>query len=247
MEKYSRVAKNAILGDGMLRINKKTAAITYISTDLKLLAHKERLLTKEGISVTVKKTQESGYGGTKTIYVYSTTADERVKEAADAGVSELLQDLTKEDIFLWYLDDGSWHIDRHTMHLYSNELNDEHSNLLISRIEILFGIAPTLRVDRKKDGREFNYLYFPRDLVRIVRPEIKKYIIENGIDTMLYKIGGIDFEEKPRKELTNDQVRNIRLLHKEEGMSADKIAEKFGYHIERIKNILNRKTYKKVV
>lgn len=64
MGKYSRDAKNAILGDGMLRLNKDSAAITYISTDLKLLGHKERLLAKEGIDVTVKKTQASGYGQT---------------------------------------------------------------------------------------------------------------------------------------------------------------------------------------
>lgn len=231
----------------MIRVNKSTAAITYISTDLNLLKHKEMLLKKEGLKVTVKKTQESGYGGSKTIHVYSTTSNEKVKEAWDVGIESLIKDLTKEDIILWYLDDGSWHIVRHTMHLYSNELNKEQSNDLINQIKKLYGVAPVLRIDRKQDGRQFYYLYFPRELVRIIRPEIKKYILENGIDSMIYKVGGKDFEEKPRREFTDDQVRTLRDLHKNKRMSADELAKRFGYSKNRISNLLEYKTYKNVI
>lgn len=199
MQRFSRIAKNAILGDGMLRLNKSTAAVIFISTDLKLLKFKEKLLEEEGLYVTVKKTQESGYGGIKVIHVYSSTPNEKVKEASDVGVESLIQDLTKEDLYLWYLDDGSWHKTRNTMHLYSNMLNEEQSNLLIKRIGEIYGIDPRLRVDRKKDGRAFYYLYFPRELVKLFRPEVKEYVIAAGINTMYYKFGGMDYEEKPSR------------------------------------------------
>lgn len=248
MEKYSRVAKNAILGDGILRVNKTTAAITYISTDLKLLAHKEMLLHSEGLEITVKKTQASGYGGTKTIHVYATTAGEKVKEASDVGVEALIQDLTKEDIYLWYLDDGSWHKHRHTMHLYSNELDNERSMLLIKRIEELYGIAPALRIDRKKDGRQFYYLYFPRDLVRIIRPEIEAYILDNGIDSMMYKVGGADYKDKEQsRSLTDNQVRTLRREYAQGELSVSKAAKKLNVSVGIIYAMLQGKSYKDVV
>ena len=73
------------------------------------------------------------------------------------------------------------------------------------------------------------------------------YILENGIDTMLYKVGGKDFEEKPRREFTDDQVRTLRNMHKNERMSADEIAKRFGYSAIRINNLLEYKMYKNVI
>lgn len=246
MEKFSRVAKNAILGDGTIRVNKDTAAMTYISTDLKLLEHKEKLLNEEGLSVTVKKTQTSGYGGTKTIYVYATTPSEAIKEAVDVGIETLLQDLTKEDLYLWYLDDGSWHKNANTMHLYSNMLDEHQSNILMNRIEELYGVRPRLNTDRKQDGRSFYYLYFSRELVRIFRPEIKAYLMKYKIDSMYYKFGGLDYvEEKPRF-LSDEEVRTIRSLSKE-GNSIKEVALLTGKTYDQTKRVISRNSYKNVI
>lgn len=246
MEKFSRVAKNAILGDGTIRANKDTAAMTYISTDLKLLEHKEKLLNEEGLSVTVKKTQTSGYGGTKTIYVYATTPSKAIKEAVDVGIETLLQDLTKEDLYLWYLDDGSWHKNANTMHLYSNMLDEEQSNILMNRIKELYGVKPRLNTDRKQDGRSFYYLYFPRELVRVFRPELKAYLMKYEIDSMYYKFGGLDYvEEKPRY-LSDEEVRTIRMLS-EEGNSIDEVATLTGKTYDQAKRVISRSSYKNVV
>lgn len=199
MQRFSRIAKNAILGDGMVISFVNRASISFMSTDLKLLQYKEKLLDEEGFAVSRWGTQASGYGGTKTIHNISTKSHAKIKEASDVGVEALIKDLTKEDMYLWYLDDGSWHIKNNTMHLYSNMLNEEQSNLLIKRIGDLYGIDPRLRVDRKKDGRAFFYLYFPRELVKLFRPEVKEYVTAAGIDTMFYKFGGMDYEEKPSR------------------------------------------------
>lgn len=247
MGEFSKVAKNAILGDGTLRINKDTAAITYISTDLSLLRHKEKLLAEEGIEVTVKKTQASGYGGKKTIHVYSATPSAAVKEASDAGIDKLIKDLTKEDIYLWYLDDGSWHINRLTMHLYSNMLDESQTHALIERIGELYGVEPRIRIDRKKDGRQFYYLYFPRELVRIIRPEIEDYIRKNGIESMLYKVGGDGYKEMDAVSITHDRVREIRRLYESEGKKVSEISKKLGLKPSRVSRIVRYETYKNVV
>jgi hypothetical protein len=193
---FSRIAKNARLGDGSIVKRAKNANLMFVSTDLPLLYFKKYLCNLEGIKTGRVKTQKSGYGGKKTIYKFSSLVDEKITKVYDAPMYEILQSLDKEDLFLWYMDDGRWHKNRHTMHLYSNMLNDEETEVLIGRIEELYGIAPRKRKDRKKDGREFNYIYFPRDLVRKFRPEFKEYVTSLQLESMYYKFGGLDYEDK---------------------------------------------------
>lgn len=247
MGRYSRAVKNARLGDGMVTNSKTVASVTYISTDLSLLKYKERMLLKEGAGITVKKTQESGYGGEKTIHVYASESSSEFKITADAPLEDILKDLTKEDLYLWYLDDGSWHLCRRTMHLYSNSLDKDQSNLLISRIKELYGIEPALRVDRKQDGRQFYYLYFPRKLVRIIRPEVERFISENGLETMYYKVGGKNYKEIDKPNLlTDDVVKKIRELHAKGVEDVETISKRKGLKYGRVQDVVARRTYKHV-
>ena len=192
---YSRIAKNAKLGDGCIVQQAKNASLGFMSTDLSLLLLKKEMCKNEGLYVGEIGTQKSGYGGTKIIYKFNTRINTKITEVANASLSELIATLDKEDLFLWYMDDGSWHINRHTMHLYSNMLNDAETDELITHIGDIYGIAPRPRKDRKKDGRSFNYLYFPRDLVKRFRPEFKDYAMSYGLESMYYKFGGIDYKE----------------------------------------------------
>lgn len=248
MEKFSKAVKNARIGDGMVTNHISVASVTFISTDLSLLRYKEKILQDEGVGITVKKTQKSGYGGKKTIYVYTSESNADFKDTADAKIEDIIKDLTKEDLYVWYLDDGSWHISRRTMHLYSNALDKEQSELLIERIEELYGIEPRLRVDRKKDGRQFYYLYFPRKLVRVFRPEVEKFIRENNLDTLYYKVGGKGYKEiEPPSKLTDEKVREIRELHGTKGKNIADIAEIYGIKQGRVRDVLTRRTYRSVI
>jgi hypothetical protein len=192
---YSRIAKNAKLGDGCVIHASKNAHLSFMSTDLDLLLLKQEMCYKEGFTTGNLGTQKSGYGGKKTIHKFDSRVNERITDVANASVSELILTLDKEDLFLWYMDDGSWHKNRNTMHLYSNMLNDAQTDELITHIGDIYGIAPRQRKDRKKDGRSFNYLYFPRDLVKRFRPEFKDYAMSHGLESMYYKFGGIDYKE----------------------------------------------------
>jgi hypothetical protein len=195
MGKLSRVGKNAKLGDGTIIHPKINASASFISTDIDVLKVKQMMCFMEGIKYSDFGTQKSGYGGKKTIYKFSTRVHERLTEVSNASVEEVISDLDKFDLFLWFMDDGSWHKNKHIMHLYSNMLNDSQTDLLISKIESLYGMAPTKRLDRKKDGRQFNYLYFPRELVKQFRPEFKETVMDLEIPSMFYKFGGLDYRE----------------------------------------------------
>lgn len=192
---YSRIAKNAKLGDGCIAKSCKNANLMFMSTDIKLLHLKRSMCLDEGLVIGDMGTQKSGYGGKKTIYKFGSRVNERITDVYNASITDLIQTLDKEDLFLWYMDDGSWHKTRNTMHLYSNMLDDEETEILIESIGSLYGILPRKRKDRKKDGRSFNYLYFPRTLVKAFRPEFKEYAISHELDTMYYKFGGLDYKE----------------------------------------------------
>jgi len=97
--------------------------------------------------------------------------------------------LTKTDLIMWYLDDGSYHIKRHTMHLYCNTLTDTQVNILIERTASLYSIAPRKRTDRKRDGRSFPYLYFPRTLVEVFRLDVEQFLLRHKTKSLFYKIG----------------------------------------------------------
>lgn len=189
------MAKNAKLGDGCIVKQSKNASLMFMSTDLSLIELKRNLCEIEGFELGKIGTQKSGYGGTKTIYKFSTCVNEEITRVADSSVSDVIKTLDKVDLFLWFMDDGSWHKRKHFMNLYSNMLNDVETNELIAKISDIYGISPKVVKDRKKDGRSFNYLYFPRELVKRFRPEFKEYVIGYGLESMYYKFGGIDYKE----------------------------------------------------
>lgn len=245
MAKFSRIAINAKLGDGTFHKG-KDAAITFISTDKSLLEFKERLLQSEGYEGFRWGTQKSGYGGTKTIHKLSVYSNAKATLVREASIGDIIPVLDKEDLFLWYMDDGSWHIKRNTMHLYSNMLDESQSNLLIKRIGELYGIDPRLRIDRKRDGRQFYYLYFPRELVKRFRPEFKAYVMHHGLESMYYKFGGLEYEDLPSVELDVEAIRKVRHL-RTEGLSIAEIAKQCGVNYDRAKRIIAGKTYKNVI
>lgn len=241
----SRIAVNARLGDGRLG-DSKNASISFYSTDKLLLDHKEKMLLEEGYENIKWGTQLSGYGGTKTIYKLTTKVSEKATAVRDIPINELLEVLDEHDLILWYLDDGSWHVNNQTMHLYSNMLDAEQTQILVNRIEQLYGVAPAIRKDRKRDGREFLYLYFPRYLVEKFRPVVLSFLVENELSSLFYKVGGLDCEIKPIRTLSIEDIREIREMHRV-GTSLREIAEQKGLKYFRVRDVATYKTYKNVI
>lgn len=204
---FSRIAKNAKLGDGC--VSKQSSSInanlSFVSTDIEVLKLKKQMCDGEGIVSRNFGTQASGYGGTKTIYNFHTRVNEKITAVYYANFSDLIATIDKEDLFLWLVDDGSWHKNQRLFHLYCNMFNDEETNELIDKIGELYGVKPRMRKDRKRDGREFNYLYFPRRLTVLVRPEFKRYLVEKNLPSMFYKFGGEAYTD-PLEQLSNEVI-----------------------------------------
>jgi len=249
LARLSKTGKNARLGDGVLTVGKSNvnARSGFMSTDKSWLNFKLRLCEHEGIKVTSKGTQKSGYGGTKTIYKFTSRVNERLTEVYNASIDEVISDLDKVDLFIWFIDDGSWHKTSNTIHLYCNMFDDREVSLLSDQIEELYKVRPTKRIDRKKDGRQFNYLYFPRDLVRLFHPEAKEFIEANHLESMYYKVGGKYYEDKPpREQLSDDTVRTIRRLYKGKRGDIKFIVKRLEISRDKVKGVTSGQTYKSV-
>lgn len=192
--------KNAILGDGTLRVHKKTCHIRYISSSKEYIEFKKSLIVGSNLT-RISILDNMQYSGYKDDYsIHRVDISGIPKE--EAGVTDsieieaVIEQLDEYDLFLWYLDDGSWHKTRNTMHLYCNMLNEKQTNLLCDKIESIHGIRPTIRIDRKKDGRQFYYLYYPRKLVNVLHPIYRQYLIDANLECMYYKVGGLDYVDK---------------------------------------------------
>lgn len=181
----------------MIRIadSSVNAFVNFVSTDKGWLDYKLELCRNEGIVVTSIGTQKSGYGGKKTIYKFSSRVNQKLTEVYRSEIDDIIKDLDELDLIMWFVDDGSWHKKKRTMHLYCNMLDDREVELLSDKIEEMFGIRPTKRIDRKRDGREFNYLYFPRKLVALFRPLLKDFLISIGLESLYYKFGGLGYKD----------------------------------------------------
>jgi len=238
---------NAVLGDGSIYINKGgSIRLSYFSTSEQLIDLKEKVLHKSGYAFSKRGTQISGYGSDTIIHNAFTKGIEELKHIHKGSVVDTINKLSEMDLFLWYIDDGSWHISRNTMHLYSNSLNKDESEVLIKRIEYLTGTRPALRIDRKNDGRSFYYLYFPRNLVRSVRERWLKYCIDLGLSDFYYKFGGLDYTDKESPILSDEIVREIRRMY-EDGKTVTDISDKLSLKYSRVYRIVRGETYKNVV
>lgn len=183
------IAKNARLGDGILLFRGKNACLSMQSINLDWLTVKRDICLLDGFQpghITLKK---SGYTGRSNIYSFDTKVHPAITTVYNVPFSDILTTLTVQDLIFWYLDDGSYHVRRHTMHLYCNSLDNAQAETLIDRISALYGIAPTLRLDKKPSGRAFPYLYFPRQLVEVFRLDVEVLLHKYKVKSLFYKIG----------------------------------------------------------
>jgi hypothetical protein len=202
------IGVNAKLGDGCLQKSSETsnARAAFTGKDISWISFKRDLAIKEGFEVSQLVSAYSGYKKNMSMVRFSTKTDVRLTYVANTNTVDVLDSLNKKDLIMWYLDDGSWHKTRKTMHLYCNMLNDKELCSLMTRIYFMYGIEPRRRVDRKKDGRVYPYLYFPRLLVERFKKDVQAFLIENQLESLYYKIGetsetirnGVGFSESEK-------------------------------------------------
>lgn len=191
VKKMNLIGVNAKLGDGHLSVSSETsnARAIFNGKNVQWVSFKRDLAVFQGFEVSNLKPKYSGYKDSYSLVGFSTKTDERLTYVYKASRKEVIESLLPRDLIMWYIDDGSWHKSRKTMHLYCNSLDPEEVQALVLNIESYYGIKPAIRKDRKKDGREYPYLYFPRKLVERFKEDVRTFLVNNELDTLYYKIG----------------------------------------------------------
>lgn len=112
---------------------------------------------------------------------------ECIRELHSLSIQEKLNKLTPLGIALWFYDDGSLHKNNHFYNLNTHAFTEEeHKKYLLPFFENLgWNLKPRIAYDRKKDGRVFCYLYFPKHEGAF---EIAKLLREYYVPEFEYKM-----------------------------------------------------------
>lgn len=130
----------------------------------------------------------SGYVKGKKLFGYRTWVSPEVTEVGQMSVSDVINSLDILGLIYYFLDDGSLHKAHNTYHIYCNSFTVEEVNVLLDLIYKYFPQQRgTIRWDRKKDGREFPYIYLPRVVAELFSTYIQEFLIDHDISSLLYK------------------------------------------------------------
>lgn len=143
------------------------------------------------------------------IYNCRSKASIKITKFNNLSLEDKLSLFTELGLALWFYDDGSLHKKNHFFNLNTHSFSEEiHRDLLVPFFNKL-GMKPDVYKDRKKDGREFCYLYFAKHFGAF---EIMKILEKYPIDCFKYKLWSsetIQNWSKLKAELKSRGIENI--------------------------------------
>lgn len=182
-----QVLLTGFLGDGCLIKNGKSLNSNYYykasSITSQIIDLKSFLLGDLFSNRKVKI--NSGFKKNSFITVCSSKTCKLITDFKEQGLEHAISTMNTLGVALWFYDDGSLHKDNLfynlCTHKYSREIQED---ILIPALN-KFNIYPKVLVERKKDGREFNYLYIGKHDGAI---EVSDILKSHYLPSMDYKI-----------------------------------------------------------
>ena len=161
------------------------------SINLDYISHKKSQLDKLGVTTQPLHTGKSGYKDTSIIYSFGTRNHYLISVVGNMRTIDILNSLNVEGLIYLFLDDGTYHQKKHFGHIYCNTFSDEEVETLI---DVIYKFYPqkrcVKRIDRKKDGRQYPYIYIPVAVMNEFKKDIQQFLEENNISSLKYKVGG---------------------------------------------------------
>lgn len=202
-----QVLLTGTFGDGCIRLEKSGTSV-YITNCI----HKEYIDYKSKLLEDLWSSNSSNINmGYKQNMIYHcrSKADIRITKIHNLSIEEKLSLFDELGLALWFYDDGSLHKRCNFFNLNTHAFSEEvHKDLLVPFFENL-GMKPLILKDRKKDGREFSYLYFAKHRGTY---EIMKILEKYPIDCFKYKLWSSETIQKWSKlqaELKSKGIENI--------------------------------------
>lgn len=201
---YKQLLISGILGDGSLCSNGR---VSYSCLHKEYLEFKTSLIPEMECKITTKL--NSGYNKENAISTFATRANELGKRFYNSPLSEIVEDIDELGLALWFYDDGSLHKKNHFFNINTHSFSEEEERNVLIPLLNRFNIFPKIMKERKKDGREFTYLYVAKhkgvfEITRILR----KYPIK------CYEYKQIPDEEFKRFELIHERYKGYKINRK---------------------------------
>lgn len=182
------------LGDGCLvqQTPNSSAHISFVSANPDYLTFKRDIVAPIA-GATKFRPKESGFKKGKFNLTFSSRVHTEIQEVRNLTILEAIAELNKESFVQLYLDDGSYHKRNHMMHIYCNSFSIEEVNALTDKIYEMYPIKRAkIYWDRKKDGRKYPYIAINKATANVIKKDVEKFLIEEEIYSMLYKVGIYD-------------------------------------------------------
>lgn len=193
-ESSKQILLTTKIGDGAFSQVSPTGKVSamYSSILKDYMLYKQRVLSADYACGDVKLRDNSlGFNKNGIIYALSTHFDKHIAELSLYSKEKVIEMLDYFGYLVYYFDDGSYHKRAKTMHVYCNAFTDHEVDCLITKIFMMFGgKVPAKRIDRKRDGRAYPYIYIPVSTTREIVSCYKEFV-ENRplLHCMLYKLG----------------------------------------------------------
>ena len=190
--KYSQVLLSSKLGDGCFIKNGTEYCFSFVCKFEDYLDYKLDCLRAIGLPFrdNPKAITKSGYKEGAYSHNFLSRNHPKLTEIACLDKKKAIKHLNREGLIMYFLEDGSYHQRKHFMNLYCNSFTAEEVEALIEKIYELYPIKKAVkRMDRKRDGRAFPYLYLPVGVANIFKLDIRDFLLKNNISSLLYKTG----------------------------------------------------------
>lgn len=169
---------------------KPTYNLTTSSINLDYIVHKKTELERQGIFTQPLRNSKSGYKEDSVIYTFGTRIHNHISQVALMSNTDILYKLDKQGLIYFFLDDGTFHQKKHFGHICCNTFTEEETETLI---EVIYNLYPqkrcTKRTDKKKDGRQYLYVYIPVVVMNEFKKDIQRFLEDNNITSLMYKVG----------------------------------------------------------
>lgn len=151
---YKQLLISGVLGDGHINVN---GGINFTCIHKDYLDFKKSLVRDAASEVKIKK--NAGYKKDGMIYFFNVHKTELALKYRTTPLQDVVKDIDELGLAMWFYDDGSLHKSKYFYNINTHSFSlEDQENILIPLLN-KFGIFPRIMVERKKDGRVFNYLY----------------------------------------------------------------------------------------
>jgi hypothetical protein len=190
-----------ILGDGYITKNKGNSQFgcQHSKKQIEWIQYKMKLLSNLGFNVTKLYDVSNKYGELVRFYSNDPVLFNQLRSCFYPKNNKTIKRkwlnyMSSSDLANWFMDDGSFTYNSKRsgyISLHTNSYNKKEHDIIIKYFKQVWGVAPTLRVAKRKNRKQSYFLTFKleetKKLIKILQPHI--------INSMLYKVGFIGKEQ----------------------------------------------------